>query len=215
MVFFDDDFIPSNFWIERLHALLAMHPDVVCVTGHVLLDGVTIGGVERSTGNAIVDSADSLKTIPEVRDSKARNDPLPYGCNMAFRTISIKCLKFDERLVQYGWLEDRDFAFYARKQGRMIWTDGLWGVHLGTKGGRVSGLRFGYSQVVNPWYLMKKGSMTSWDSCGMILRGVAGNAFGIIYAGSHADRWGRLTGNIIGIKDIVRGRWAPEKISEL
>ena len=34
----------------------------------------------------------------------------------------------------------------------------LRGVHLGNKRGRVSGLRFGYSQIANPIYLLQKGT---------------------------------------------------------
>ena len=56
IVFFDDDFIPSRFWIERIQKLLAMQPEVGCMTGRVLEDGVTSGGLERSYGQSIVDN---------------------------------------------------------------------------------------------------------------------------------------------------------------
>jgi glycosyltransferase involved in cell wall biosynthesis len=215
VIFFDDDFIPSRFWIERIQMLMAAQLDIVCVTGSVLIDGVTIGGLEWSVGQSIVNQADSSKSMLNLNDVKMRDDPLPYGCNMAFRAKSIEHLTFDERLVLYGWLEDRDFAFRAGTEGRMIWTDAVWGVHLGTKRGRTPGLRFGYSQMVNPWYLMKKGSMTPFDVCRQIFRGLAGNAIGSLAKNSHNDRWGRLKGNIIGIKDIMFGRWAPERVAEL
>src|SRR5689334_16690828 len=32
VVFFDDDFIPSRFWIQHVHKVLTAQPDVVCVT---------------------------------------------------------------------------------------------------------------------------------------------------------------------------------------
>jgi GT2 family glycosyltransferase len=215
IIFFDDDFIPSRFWIERLQLLLVTQSDLVCVTGHVLIDGATTGGLEWSNGQTIVNSADSSRKMLALKDWNMLDDPLPYGCNMAFRAKSIEHLTFDERLVQYGWLEDRDFAFRAGTGGRMIRTDALWGVHLGTKRGRVPGLRFGYSQVVNPWYLMKKGSMRPSDVYRLIFRGLAGNTIGSFAKNSHIDRWGRLKGNIIGIKDIMFGRWAPERVAEL
>jgi GT2 family glycosyltransferase len=215
IIFFDDDFIPSRFWIEHLQLLLATKSDLVCVTGHVLIDGATTGGLEWSNGQAIVNSADSSRKMLALEDWNVLDDPLPYGCNMAFRAKSIEHLAFDERLVQYGWLEDRDFAFRAGTGGRMIRTDALWGVHLGIKRGRDSGLRIGYSQVVNPWYLMTKGSMRSSDACRLIFRGLAGNAMPGFAKSSHIDRWGRLKGNIIGIKDIMFGRWAPERVAEL
>ncbi len=214
VIFFDDDFIPSRFWIERIQMLLATRPDVGCVTGRVLIDGVTVGELDWSDGQYIVGKADSSMQMVTM-DNQRTKDKSPYGCNMAFRSKIIEHLEFDERLVLYGWLEDRDFAFRAASGGRMILTDFVWGVHLGTSRGRISGLRFGYSQMVNPWYLMKKGSMKPLDACGYIVRWLSSNALGIIFRNSTIDRWGRLKGNMIGIKDIMLGRWAPERITEL
>jgi hypothetical protein len=57
--------------------------------------------------------------------------------------------------------------------------------------------------------------MRPFDVYRKIFRGLAGNAMGSILPNSHVDRWGRLKGNIIGIKDIIFGRWAPERIAEL
>lgn len=212
VVFFDDDFIPSRFWIERVQALMTGQPDVVCVTGHVLLDGVTIGGLEWNQGQALVDKEDS-STSGLPSDYRIRDHQSPYGCNMAFRAESIEHLTFDERLVLYGWLEDRDFS--ARVGDRMIWTDSIWGVHLGATRGRPSGLSFGYSQVVNPRYLVKKGSMTSFEAWRTIIRALAANSVGSLLQNSRVDRPGRLKGNLIAIKDIISGRWAPEKATEL
>jgi glycosyltransferase involved in cell wall biosynthesis len=212
IIFFDDDFIPSRYWIEHLKILLTTQPDVVCVTGKVLVDGVTIGGLDWSEGGSIVNEADSSKTLA-IGDYKTQDYPSPYGCNMAFRAASIEHLTFDERLVLYGWLEDSDFAF--RVGEKRVWTDALWGVHLGTTRGRASGLSFGYSQVVNPWYLMKKGSMTPFDIIRTISRALAGNALGSVFQNSHVDRRGRLKGNVIAASDIVCGRWAPERAAEL
>ena len=113
----------------------------------------------------------------------------PYGCNMAFRMETIEGLHFDERLALYGWLEDLDFGLRAGKRGRMISTDLVWGVHLGVQGARSSGVRFGYSQVVNPWYLMIKGLITRVDACRRISRGLAGNAIKLVASQkSHVDR---------------------------
>jgi hypothetical protein len=55
-----------------------------------------------------------------------------------------------------SWLEDLDFASRVGQVARLISTDLIWGVHLGAKGGRTSGLRFGYSQVVNPMVFDEK-----------------------------------------------------------
>jgi GT2 family glycosyltransferase len=215
VIFFDDDFIPSRFWVERVQMLLATQPDVGCVTGRVLIDGVTVGELEWSEGQSMVDKADSSAKMITMNDHNTQSNKSPYGCNMAFRAKTIEQLKFDERLVLGGWLEDLDFGFRAGFRARMISTDALWGVHIGAQRGRTSGLRFGYSQMVNPWYLMKKRSMKPFDACLNIVRGLFRNALGVIFQDSLIDRWGRLKGNMIAIKDIALGQWAPERITEL
>ena len=42
--------------------------------------------------------------------------------------------------------------------GKVVKIDAAFGVHLGTKLGRNSGLRLGYSQIANPLYLARKGA---------------------------------------------------------
>jgi GT2 family glycosyltransferase len=215
IVFFDDDFVPSQFWIERAYAFLIAYPDVVCLTGRVIVDGVKSGGLNWQEGLSHVDKSDISAKRFSATDCAIRDNETPYGCNMAIRAGLLDNLSFDERLVLYGWLEDRDFGIRAGAAGRTIWTDAVWGVHLGVKQGRESGLRFGYSQIVNPWYLMKKGVLTSNQAGHNIIRGVLGNALGSILPNPRVDRWGRLKGNLIGIKDIILGRWAPERVMGL
>jgi hypothetical protein len=63
---------------------------------------------------------------------------------------------------------------------------------------------------------MKKRIIKRFDACRRISQGFAGNAIMLVASQrSHIDRRGRLKGNIIGIKDIIIGKWAPEKVAEL
>jgi glycosyltransferase involved in cell wall biosynthesis len=215
IVFFDDDFVPSQFWIERACAFLTAHPDVVSLTGRVIVDGVQSRGLDWLDGLSRVNKMDLSAAPFSANDCVIRDNETPYGCNMAFRARMINHLAFDERLVLYSWLEDRDFGIRTAASGRAIWTDAVWGVHLGVRHGRESGLRFGYSQVVNPWYLMKKGVLTFNQAGQNIVRGFLGNSLGSIIPNPRVDRWGRLKGNFIGIKDIIFGNWAPERVMEL
>jgi GT2 family glycosyltransferase len=215
IVFFDDDFIPSRFWIERVCAFLTAYPDVVCLTGRVIVDGAKLRELDWPKGLSVVDKADLWAKPFSATKCTIRDKVTPYGCNMAIRAEMIEHLSFDERLVLYGWLEDRDLGIRAATAGRTIWTDAVWGVHLGVKKGRQSGLRFGYSQMVNPWYLMKKGTLTPSQTGQNIVRGLLGNLLGSLVLNSRVDRRGRLKGNFIGIKDIISGCWAPERVMEL
>jgi glycosyltransferase involved in cell wall biosynthesis len=215
VTFFDDDFIPSRFWIERIGLLFTAQVDVGTVTGWVLLDAVKEGGLPWSEGKLAVDEADSSTNMPTGSNYSIQPNS-PYGCNMAFRLETIEGMTFDERLALSGWLEDLDFGLRAGTRGKIISTDLVWGVHLGVTNARASGLKFGYSQVVNPWYLMRKGIIKRIDALMRISRGFAGNAIMVLaFKKSHVDRLGRLKGNLMGIKDIIVGRWAPERISGL
>jgi GT2 family glycosyltransferase len=212
VVFFDDDFIPSRFWIERAQYLFARQIDLGTVTGRVLLDAIKVGELPWSEGQAIVDRADCSNEMPGLSNYRTWTNS-PYGCNMAYRTKAIEGMMFDERLALSGWLEDLDFGLRAGRRGGMVSTDFVWGVHLGSGGGRGSDVRFGYSQIVNPWYLMKKGVINPLDGVRRIGQGLASNAIRVVQK-SHVDRRGRIIGNLMGIKDIVTGKWAPERIAE-
>jgi len=211
VVFFDDDFIPSRYWIERTRKIFAEHADVAVVTGEVLADGIKTAGLSWDEGVRIVEHADqSIASSFSVLENFS-----PYGCNMAFRGKSMGDMKFDERLVLYAWQEDRDFGARVGKNGRMICTGALWGVHLGIKRGRVPGKKLGYSQIVNPRYLVAKGTMSAKSAVRLAARNLAANAMLSLRPEPYIDRAGRLRGNLLGLWDLVTGRWYPERAAEL
>jgi hypothetical protein len=135
---------------------------------------------------------------------------------MAFRRSAIQNVFFDERLVLYGWLEDRDFGGAIRKRGgTSIRLGCAGGVHLGVKKGRVQGRKLGYSQVVNPIYLHKKGTMTLSSVVDHVGRNLSSNFVRSLAPEPYVDRLGRLSGNLIGIKEIVLGMAKPERAAQL
>ena len=133
VVFFDDDFLPSRYWLENLRLLFASRADIVGVTGAVLADGIKAAGLTWDEAARLVEDADQG---PEKTARFIKNDYSPYGCNMAFRRSAIGELRFDERLVLYGWQEDTDFGARIAKHGCCVFSNALWGVHLGSKNGR-------------------------------------------------------------------------------
>jgi Glycosyl transferase family 2 len=218
VAFFDDDFIPSRLWIERMQEFFAGRPDAVAVTGQVLADGaaMTTGSIEWAAGLSLVEKADGSAHLFGSMRFQRRPGQWLYGCNMAYRWQRIRGLRFDERLVLHGWLEDFDFGVRAvNNNGAAYWTDALWGVHLGLKAGRPSGIRYGYSQIINPWYLFRKGVATPMAAAGYIIRAISLNSVRCVVYDRHIDRVGRLRGNLIGMADIVSGRWKPERAAEL
>jgi hypothetical protein len=123
--------------------------------------------------------------------------------------------RFDTRLPLYGWLEDLDFSRRMAAFGRIVEAPALRGVHLATKVGRTSGRRLGYSQIANPVYLTRKGTM-SWPRAARIMTGnILANSAKSLRPEPWIDRKGRLQGNLLAFRDIVTGRCAPERILDL
>lgn len=210
VIFLDDDFLMHSTWIAKALDALDSDPSIDCVTGRVLADGAQGPGYSFEEGRAILET---MKEIPESLNAVTIRGP--YGCNMAFRMRSIAGVRFDERLVLYGWQEDRDFGGQIRNRGGRLVRINAFGVHLGVKGGRVSGRKFGYSQVINPVYLAKKKTMGLRDALDHVLRNVASNVVRSISPEPWIDRRGRLGGNLIGLWDLVRGRLTPERAAKL
>jgi hypothetical protein len=131
------------------------------------------------------------------------------------RADQIGALRFDERLVLYGWQEDIDFTSQLGRYGRIVSLSSLIGVHLGVKGGRLSGVRHGYSQVINPVYLLRKGTMPVGFAVDLIARNVAANVARCVWPEPYVDRRGRLKGNLLAAYHLLRGRIEPEYVLNL
>lgn len=211
VVFFDDDFVPADTYLEVLASAFAEHPDYVVLTGHVLADGACGPGLSFEEAQALLDTHGRTSVSP----ARIEDRPGAYGCNMAIRASAIGDLRFDERLPLYGWQEDTDFTRQLRARGRIVFAGNLRGVHLGTKGGRVSGVRLGYSQIVNPVYLIGKGTMTRGYGLRLICRNLAANIAKSIRPEPYIDRRGRLRGNLIGFAHVLTRRADPEYILKL
>jgi hypothetical protein len=213
IVFFDDDFFAATCYLENLEAIFLDHPDVVAITGDLVADGAKGPGLSVKAGLQIVQSVgNSPGSRDEIFDCYGT-----YGCNMAFRLKPIvqHNVVFDENLPLYGWQEDIDFSRRMLPYGRIVRSTSLRGVHLGIKLGRTSGVRFGYSQIANPIYLIRKGSM-SWRHAGKLMwRNLAANLLRSLFPEPWVDRKGRLKGNYLAILDIAKGCISPGRILQL
>ena len=211
VVFVDDDFVLSRNFLRGIEEIFSTNQDVVGATGHVIADGVTRGGINIDHAISIVDKFDEIAN----QENKLQDVRHVYGCNMAFRTNRILSLRFDEMLPLYSWQEDVDIGARACAFGRVVKTNAFSGVHQGVAGGRTSGVKFGYSQVVNPIYLLKKGTMGLGHAIRIVSKNVLYNIVRSFFPESHIDRFGRLKGNCIGLVDLARGRGDPRRILEL
>lgn len=213
IIFFDDDFAPSANWVERCVDAFYADNTVVGLTGIVIKDGA------KSKGPAVTWD-EALKLIDGYKTALiSSNLTVPctslYGCNMAFRSSRIGKLRFDERLVLYGWLEDTDFSRRMATRGRLVQAHTNYGVHLAIRSGRVSGKKFGYSQIVNPWYLCKKGVLTKKQAFRNMRKSFVKNLIKSFRPEAHLDSRGRLSGNLIGMLELLSGKCRPERAAQL
>ena len=107
-------------------------------------------------------------------------------------------------LPLYGWLEDVDFSRQLAPFGKIIRNEGMIGVHLGSKGGRGSGVRTGYSQIANPLYLWRKGTLRLDRALIQMCRNILANYAKLMRPEPWVDRRGRALGNALGFRDLVR-----------
>ncbi|OWV83243.1 glycosyltransferase [Rhizobium sp. R693] len=209
VAFFDDDFVADANWLAEAALVFRDESQVVGFTGHVVADDIKGPGIAFDEAVRLVAAAGEQK-------GEWTEPYSPYGCNMAFRVAAIGDVRFDERLVLYGWLEDRDFAAaLARQGGRLIRWSQAFGVHMGVKSGRVSGERLGYSQVINPIYMMGKGTMSLINAADHIFRNTATNFVRTFWSEPFIDRRGRAKGNLLALVDILRGRLEPERAAAI
>ncbi len=211
LAFFDDDFWPSRFWLENALALFDGDPSIAGLTGQVLADGISGPGLSLAEAQTIVAARDGKPSGPTRFDESFG----PYGCNMVFRAKAMTGMAFDERLPLYGWLEDADFGARLKRRGRMGRADTLWGVHLGARGGREKGLRLGYSQIANAYYLVRKGSLDWRFAARRAAGNLAANMLRFAAPELHIDRRGRLFGNLLALGDLALGRVTPERAADL
>jgi len=121
-------------------------------------------------------------------------------------------LRFDENLPLHGWQEDMDFASRLSSRGRVIKTTAFAGVHRGVNKGRSPGMALGFSQIVNPVYLVRKGAMRPKKAAVLMLRNFSANHLKALRPEPFIDRLGRVRGNWRGIFHVLCGRADPTAI---
>ena len=206
--FFDDDAVVRPDYLERGVAFFEQHPDVVGITGRVLLDGAVGDEIPiAEAGRALEESS--------LEPPRRRWSPTAelYGCNFAYRPIAAEGELFDARLPLYSWLEDHDFARRLLRHGALAKVDDCVIVHLGAKsGGRTAHTRLGYSQMMNPLYLRKAGSFPTWLAVREIVPRCSKNLVLSLVGPEAGWRRERVRGNVIALGDAIRGRYTPERM---
>jgi glycosyltransferase involved in cell wall biosynthesis len=211
LIFLDDDFLPSETYVESIETVFTKYPEIVLASGYVVADGIC------GPGLSFTDAEHLLRCDVRSGSIRMRDIYNAYGCNMAARLAPIRenALQFDESLPLYGWLEDVDFSRRLASFGRIVSVSSARGVHLGVKVGRESGVRLGYSQIANPFYLVRKGTLSRRRALFQISKNVVMNVARSLRPEVYVDRPGRARGNGIAVIDLLAGRLRPSRILSL
>jgi len=212
VAFFDDDYVASRTLVEDVVDVFRAHGQLVAASGQLLLDGIGGAGLSYEAALAAVRAHEAREPRPVWLRAHAGG---LYGCNMVYRSSAIGDVRFDEHLPLYGWLEDVDFGCRLIGRGLIAYTNAFAGVHQGIKHGRTSGVRLGYSQVANPVYLYRKGTLRWSAMIRSVVRHTAKNLARAWFPEPWIDRAGRLRGNLLALRDLVGGRLHPSKIVNL
>lgn len=205
VVFYDDDFLPALDSLERIADFFNTHSSICGATGQVLADGINNEGLTYQEALSIIATYETQpKPTLVIEDFLCA-----YGCNMAFSSRAIGERRFDENLPRYAWQEDMDFAGQLANVGKVIRTNAFAGVHRGVKKSRSQGVDLGFSQIVNPLYLVRKGTMRYRKAATLIIRNVVANHVKVLRPEPYIDRWGRLKGNWLGFFHLLRGEMDP------
>jgi GT2 family glycosyltransferase len=213
VAFLDDDMELCPSYLSEMSRLFRAHAELVIACGTLLHDGGRSSLITREEARRLCFEEDE-RPPESVSPSYVPLD-WAYGCNMVARLASVGEVRFDERLPLYAWLEDSDYGFRCTigRHGPVTCLSAK-GVHLGWRGGRTSGVRFGFSQIVNPLYLWRKAKVFPLRHIVIQywLRCLTGNVLGILTRDKKWDRRGGLKGNLLGFKHLLTGGCDPSRI---
>lgn len=208
IAFFDDDAVLDDSYLRNAVRHFVRDPDIVGLTGNVLLDGVRM---KRQLGLDESVAALSAATVDEASPEEATTVSELYGCNMVVRNLGQQFPSFDESLPLYGWLEDLDFSRQLKIFGYLVRAEDCWLVHQGsTSGGRTQHERFGYSQIANPYRIFRRGRITVGHALMLIGRPVIANVLGSVFGIDRHRRRNRLRGNAAAVRHAARGKMRPQ-----
>lgn len=206
VTFFGADFLPAKNYLSRLAMCFEAFGDVVAIMGRVAVDGARGSGLTFDEGMMALRAAEASSS--DLAEWVV--DPGTYGCNISLRTSLMGALRFDERLVAYGWQDEIDFTGQLHRCGRIVGVPALLGVRLGSEPRRTNGVKVGYSQMVDPTYQTRKGTIATSHAASLMARSVASNFMKSLYATPYPDYRARLKGNLIGAYHLALGRVEPE-----
>ena len=240
VLFLDDDVELAEDFIAAIKATFERCPEVVLAGGVDIGHGANPGSMTRMAARNLIREAPERpgpQATPVIRNLSVLSycalctakrvtlmppsgkSPLVItksvmGCAMCVRRALLQHVRFDERLVLYGYLEDLDFSAQCRRHGRVVFDSGAVLVHLEVSSGRGSEIKRGFSEIVNPVYVWTKGNASFFRTVliGHLIKRPLQN-LGRSLRSVSARR--RLRGNLLAFSRLIAGALEPEYILRL
>jgi GT2 family glycosyltransferase len=204
---FDDDIELAPDYLERALELFAGRPDVLMFDGQPVHAGpCDRAEARRSVAGAGLAGGRFCSGVPV------------WGCNMNVRRAVFGVEQFDEAIVLYGWLREYDFGDRVARLGLTGRHEGCVFAHLAARGGRISDLQYGYTQLMNPVYYRKKGTVVqSWADLvfGHFAKVIGANLLKWVTGDRSCNRLLRLRGNLLAAGAALRGVSDPRSVLEI
>jgi glycosyltransferase involved in cell wall biosynthesis len=212
VTFLDDDIILHRDYLYYLSQAFATRPHAVCIMGHLL-----------ANGNISLERAKELCHSPPKSPQNLQSDYYAtsatwghlYGANMSFAWHFLEQECFDERLPLYSEMEDTDMGTRARRRGEVGYYFACQGVHLQAASGRINYKKRGFSQIMNFYYLVRKGTIPAEGHKQHVVKKIAANAVLVLLPRQTRKRIGLPIGNLYAVRHILVGRIEPELILNL
>jgi GT2 family glycosyltransferase len=214
VVFLDDDMEVNDDFFAEVAQVFDSHPQAAGYSGCVLANGINRGGAR-----ALLDGHVLAEGMPgfEVHGNGWHG---LYGCNMNVRRRWLAVEKFDEVLPLYALGEDCEYGFRLARHGKVGGSARCRVAHLATRTGRISEVGVGYAQIINYLYFVGKDvGFPRWATWWERLVGLpASNLRHYLFpggdrrGGAAIDRKGRLRGNLLAWRDVLRGQIDPRNL---
>jgi GT2 family glycosyltransferase len=214
--FLDDDMEVHDEYFREIENVFTSCADVAGFSGCIIHNGE----VDRTAGRASLDQHRIPKDMPAF-GFYPRRWPGFYGCAMNIRRCWLAVEGFDERLPLYAVGEDCEMGFRLSRHGSVGGSARCPAVHLAVRSGRICEVGVGYAQIINYLYFAGKGIgyprfHTYYEK---LCRTPAVNFFFKLFPSLDRkvsiDRKGRFRGNLLALRDVMRGRIEPENLRRI
>jgi GT2 family glycosyltransferase len=210
--FVDDDIELHPAYLSEATALLDDFPAIIGFSGKLLKDG----NVTRAEARELI----HRWTHQEHWGGRLRREMRSsqfLGSNLIIRQSVLTRETFDEDLPAYSLGEDYDLWVRVRRYGLTGRYDRCIAVHLRAPGGRLSARKLAYAHIANHWHFLRKGVSTlpyPWSYARFMALCIKLPLLSLIEIGGARSRE-ELQGYSEAIRDIVRGRSHPSRISDI